>query len=166
MAVANPFKGIGEAEVSRKSTYLKDGVYLLKVKECRIKKMFGKGDSFLAEFEIVESSNPDFKPGISTAWFQKMDPPNMSLPALKGFAYACLGISTAATDKDAVEAREAVDEELSTIMVKACVDGFEQAENYFAGTLVRAELITRPNKKVPGEFTYWNFSAIVAPVEA
>ena len=132
------FDGLNDAKTFDQGNYLGPGNYLLKVTKCLLKDSFASGTCFVTEFEVLESDNPEHKPGSSGSWVQKMTPKDISLPAIKSFIYAVAGADTP-DERAAIPCQEVAD---------AAVE-----KGALNGSLVRAEVIKKTTVKNKKEIT-------------
>ena len=68
-----------------------EGEYLLMVEKNLVTQ---RKPCFVAEFMIVQSSNPNRPPGTNAAWVQKLDDPDVAYPSIKRYAACALGCAT------------------------------------------------------------------------
>lgn len=90
------FKGTGlrNAQVFEKGVYLQPGNFKLQITTCLTKKTLQSGNAFIAEFKVLESSDPQAHPvGSKATWYQGIDNILVAYPSLKTFVYSVLGFS-------------------------------------------------------------------------
>jgi hypothetical protein len=135
--------------------------YLLKIRRCLAKRSRAGKDFFIAEFEVVQSDNPEQSVGTKRTWMQDINI-DAGPGALKGFMVACLGI-----DYRSAEGKAKINEledNFDAICTEALEDESDPAcENAFAGTFVKCEvkeIDTNPKVKggEPGKFNLHTFS--------
>jgi len=69
MSDRNPFRGIKGAQVTGGGAYILPGKHLLEVQACKlIESTKQNTDMFVAEFEVVESTNDEMVPGTHRSW--------------------------------------------------------------------------------------------------
>jgi hypothetical protein len=130
------FGGIKNAKFSDGGVYLLDGVYRLEVQALKmIEVRVGKRKAFVAEFKILESSNPARLKGSSVTWMVMMDL-DAALGNIKNFMESLIpGLD------------QVSEEEFET----ACDESVSEA-NPLKGHNVRASAWTIKTKK-GGDFT-------------
>lgn len=96
------FDGIETARVSEGGVYFKPGVYLAKILACKaIRDRKGVG-TFVAECELLESSEPSLPKGTLCSWVVKLDK-EPALGNIKGFVAAALDADPKAVKAENVE---------------------------------------------------------------
>lgn len=112
---SNLFKGLRDAKTFERGTFLKEGMYLIRVNRAVFKKTRAKGDAFILEFKIEQSEYENKKraaiaalggapvnmqeleknlpnqPGTTASWFQSLQDIDIGFGALKMFAAQILG---------------------------------------------------------------------------
>ncbi|HKM55742.1 MAG TPA: hypothetical protein VJY33_20220 [Isosphaeraceae bacterium] len=174
----NLFRGLREAQAFERGTYLKEGIYEVRVKRAIYKKTRAKGDAYILELKVEKSTYEESKRkaiialgstpfslqeiektlpnqiGSSASWYQSLQDPAVGLGALKSFAASILGQKL----------------EDSTFIEE--VEGFMNAtvnDGAINGVLLPVEVIT-VKKKDGGDFSKHNWGQIIqeaaAPVAA
>lgn len=141
MGMPNLWAGLNVAPTFEGGTYLGPGVFDVQVDRCLLKQTQKSGIGFIAELTVLESSNPDHPVGVQRGWFQKMNTAP-SLPAVKAFLLAVLGIDT----DDAAKVAD-VSGKLETLMPRIA-----GAENILAGWRVHVQCTMIKTGK-GGDFT-------------
>jgi hypothetical protein len=126
-----------------RNPYLLDGDYLLEILRTLVS---GRKGSFVAEFQIHQSSNPDRAVGTKASWIQSMSDPDVAYPSIKRFIACACGVGSDAE----VEALGIDFVEL----INACASDTEQASSVFPPNPLKARLVvarvagilTRENK--------------------
>lgn len=80
--------GLDKAQTFEKGTFLKPGVYTLRIKTCLDKMTRKSGQAYIVEFEVLASSNSEHPVGTSVTWFQKMADRDVAFGAIKEFLAA------------------------------------------------------------------------------
>lgn len=112
------FAGLREAKTFQKGVYfLQDCKYKLKIKKTHVIETQDKGDAFIAEFEVLECSDPRHVPGFEVSWYQGLVNKNVAFGQLKLFFYACMGADPN-NSKDAGKIQE-IDAEIEDAMKEA-----------------------------------------------
>lgn len=128
------FDGIEKVSSTQGGAWLQPGQHLFKINALKQPPNLRAGLCFIAELEVVESSNPDYSPGQSVSWIRNVTKhKEMALADIKAFLAATAGIDEESVDSNGAD--EAV--------------GPGQP---FAGFLVRCEAFNRPTRD-GGEFT-------------
>lgn len=154
------FKGMADAPPPGSGTYINgDGDFLVEVVKAFGKEGF-KGKSYIVEFKILESSNPDAAPvGATRSWTLKWDK-KQNHADLKAFALAVTDLESAAETKREAEITAtymvfasagqlvAGDASLKAKQLLEAAGGFEG----FEGLKVRLNTEKRPTQ-AGGEFT-------------
>ena len=115
MNTGNLFRGLREAKTFERGTFLKEGIYEVRVKRAIFKKTRAKGDAFILEVTVEKSAYEEAKrkaiaalgstpyslqelektlpnqPGTSASWYQGLSDPDIGFGALKSFAASILG---------------------------------------------------------------------------
>jgi len=111
----NLFRGLREAKTFERGTFLKEGIYEVRVQRAIFKKTRVKGDAYIMELKVEKSSYEEAKrkaiaafgtapfslqelektlpnqPGSSASWYQSLQDPDIGFGALKAFAASILG---------------------------------------------------------------------------
>ena len=156
MDTNNLFAGLKNAKTFERGTFLKPGTYLVRVKRAIFKKTRAKGDAFILEFTIEQSTyEADKKKAIATlgsspyslaelektlpnpagttaSWYQSLQDADIGFGALKGFAADILG-----QKPDNAEFVEAVEGFMNAVV----------ADNTLAGLLLPVEVTMVKTKK-------------------
>ena len=83
--------GIENAEYGGKKPYLAaPGLYTLEVERCMHKETRERGDAFIVEFKVIDSTNPTNPAGSSAAWFRDFKYKESAQAAIKEFLGAIL----------------------------------------------------------------------------
>ncbi len=149
----NYFKGMKEAKFVTKYPYFEtDQSYEVKLEKTYVVNTRDKGDAFIAEFEILNSSSNTQKPGTKVSFYQGITlNKETGFAAIKGLMYALLGFDPNNAE-DAVKIANEVDPEIEDEMAKAVV------ENHMAGARVRCQTCTRVSKKTQKPYTVHNWA--------
>jgi hypothetical protein len=115
MTTGNLFRGLREAKTFERGTFLKEGIYEVRVKRAIFKKTRVKGDAFIMEFTVEKSNYEEAKkkaiaafgsspynlqdlekvlpnqPGTTASWYQSLSDPDIGFGELKAFAASILG---------------------------------------------------------------------------
>ncbi len=138
----NPFAGIDKAPNNAGGAYTLKGLHTVRLGECKLIQSAQKGGApmFVAEYEILESNNPDCVAGSVRSWVVNFQHPS-ALSNMKGFIAAAYNVDF-----------EQVDEEVSRSIV-----GPDQPAR---GTLMKIDAIEVPTRK-GGVFTKcrWEYLA-------
>lgn len=97
------FGGIKEAKFSEGGVYVKAGVYKLRITACKQIVTRKKQDAFVAEFLILESSNPERPVGSSMSWMVIAQPDTPWLGNIKQFLMTVLDAKEEDIDEAACE---------------------------------------------------------------
>ena len=169
MSTGNLFRGLREAKVFERGTFLKECVYEVRVKRAIYKRTRAKGDAFILEF-VVEKSNYEEKKkaaiatfgttqyslvelekllpnqsGTSASWFQSTQDPEIGFGSLKDFAASILGQKS-----DDPEFVEAVEGFMDSVVNDGAINGM----------LIPVETFMKKTKK-EGDFTVHKWGQIV-----
>ena len=105
MDIDTLFKGMKDAPMFGKGTYMGEGVYVVELTNLFVKQRWKGGNVFVAEFKVVESNNEKHKPGSSGSWVPKIENPN-TFGDIKSLVFAALGIPpSVAKDNEALHAQ-------------------------------------------------------------
>lgn len=142
--------GFGNAEVTKKGNYLTPGRYVLRINNTPLISLFGGGEAFIVEGELVESSDPEKHPvGAERSWFKSLKFAKSAFGEMKAFMYAVLGY-----DPSTAEGKAKI-EALQPTIEAAMQSVIEQ--NRFRGQLVRIEVTPREKKdEKTGEVEVYN----------
>lgn len=159
MDLKSKLKGLKDAKASKRGVYLDEGTYLLKVKNTLWVTPFDGPEAFVAEFEVVESTNKEKHPiGSERSWYRGMRFKDSALGEVKSFTYATLSL-----DESVPEDREKmakVDEHIEELVERAI------NQNTFAGKLIRCDVSKgkstkkKDDKGEPVDVTRYRFSAV------
>src|SRR5215510_15172036 len=83
---------LGEADFNDRGNYFLPGQYVVQISRIFTKEGF-RGHSLIFNFEVVESSCEDIRPGSMRDWVIKLDGPNakFGMGDLKAFLFALFG---------------------------------------------------------------------------
>ena len=142
------FAGIKDAKATQGGLYFLEGNY--KVKICRVFSMTSrkKEDLFIVECEILESDNPNRKPGMRPSWVVNLKH-DAALGNIKGFVAAVNGIDP--SDSEKVD--ELVDEEACEVVASK--------ENPMEGTVMPLQCVNTKTRE-GGDFTLHKWGAAEA----
>jgi hypothetical protein len=162
MSLLDRLDKLENAPVFRQSKYIEvEGKFL-----CQVDAIAGntgeKGEAFIINYSILESSHADVAVGDSFSSVIILDKPGdanqkMALSNVKAFMFALLGVAKTPKDGDPMH-KEA------TAIAKACVseDYAKQlgvAPGFLHGKQIRLQTIIKPQKQNPSEmFTHMNWS--------
>lgn len=169
MTTGNLFRGLREAKVFERGSFLKEGLYEVRVKRAIYKKTRAKGDAFILEFGVEKSNYEEKKksaiaafgttpyslaelekllpnqPGTTASWFQSMQDPEIGFGALKDFAASILG-----QKPDDPEFVDAVEGFMNSVVSDGVINGM----------LIPVETYMKKTKK-EGDFTVHKWGQIV-----
>jgi|SRR5271157_845872 len=138
----NLFAGLKSAKTFERGTFLKPGTYAVRVKRAIFKKTRTKGDAFILEFTVEQSTyevdkkkaiaafgtnpfnmqelekllpNPE---GSTASWYQSLQDIDIGFGALKSFAASILGQKT--EDPEFIEAVEGF---MNSVVNEGVIDG-------------------------------------------
>jgi len=157
MGLQDMMAGFGGASMGGGGVYLEAGNYLLKILEVKNGHADQGGfDFFLAEFEVVQSDNPKFRPGSRVEWmvaFKNQQYLSTYQADVKQFLYhAFRGFDPNVTV-------EQINEQVWQLATST--------EQPLAGKYVAASAVDKPKKTKPGEvFTKVNFHEWAGPSSA
>lgn len=90
--MADLFDGIETTKVGNKGgTPLSEGEFLLKITDVQYLKTQLRGDAFIVEYEVVESTSAKDPVGSKRSWYQSMAKRPIALEKIKEFMLAMLG---------------------------------------------------------------------------
>lgn len=152
-AAPSYFAGARNAPVFERGIYMEpNNKFLLKLTRTFVKATREKGDAFIAEFEIVESTSPTQKVGSKVNWYQGLVKKDIAFGSIKELFYALLGKSL---QNNAEEIRRDIDPEIEELMQEAVTS------NSLADTLVRCQTSVRVTKDKK-DFTQHTWSPAAA----
>lgn len=138
----NLFAGLRDAKTFDRGTFLKEGMYEVRVKRAIFKKTRSKGDAFILEFAVEKSDYEQKKKamiatlgsaqyslqelekllpnqaGSTASWYQSLQDIDIGFGALKGFAASILAQKP--EDPDFIEAVEGF---LTAVVSDGAIDG-------------------------------------------
>lgn len=132
---------IKTARGTRGGVYFKPGNYTAQIVRCKEIETRGKDVAFIAEFEIVESDNPECPVGYRPSFYVADDPeyPTMALGNIMDFLRAGLA-SLATAQGDPIDPEDVqVDKEIA--------ESSTGEENLLAGAFVRVYAYNKPTRK-------------------
>lgn len=98
--LVNIFKGIGKAPLSFGGNYVLPGMHTFKIKECKLITSQQKAaDMFIAEMEVIESSNDAMIPGSTRSWVCNFQHAS-ALSNVKSFLVAALNCTPEDLDEE------------------------------------------------------------------
>lgn len=128
------FDGIEKVSSSQSGAWLLPGQHLLKIHALKNPDNLRSGRCFIAEMEVVESTNPEYTKGQSVSWIRNVTKhKEMALADIKAFLAALAGCEETEIDNKGADA--AVSE-----------------KQPFAGALIKCEAFNKPTKD-GGTFT-------------
>ncbi len=171
------FKGMATAKIRGQGNRLGVGLYVVETKT--VTRKVGEdpskpGDSFICEFEVVESNNPA-NPVGSTASFVVKFNSIYAMGNVVEFAIACLGFEvTKETQANAdirqqadIITRAALGSETAAADLATLRSHFGPQWGSMTGKRLKVEATQTPNKKKPGEFyTNLKWSPLKPPTAA
>jgi hypothetical protein len=87
------FAGLKDAKTWDRGTFLKPGVYTLRVKKAIFKHTRKNIDAYILECKIESAKGPDASAqGTTASWFQSLGDPDIGYSSLKKFAADILGM--------------------------------------------------------------------------
>lgn len=144
----NPFKGINES--SKKGYgYFKPGHYELTVDYITVATNFAGIASFLVEFVVDKSDNPEIPAGTKRTWMQKLAPDTIAKPVLKAFISELCGLSP---------------EQEKTMVEELCNKAISK-DNPLKGTKVKVEFFMKKTKS-GGDWTEARWQRVAAKATA
>lgn len=145
------FAGLRDAKIFERGTPLSVGKFKVEITKCQVLRTRAKGDAFIVEFKILESSDTVKHPlGSIRSWYQSLQDSTIAFGEIKAFAAAVLGIPP--SDKEAI--RTKVDPEIETIMERAI-----SAEQALKGAKVAVEC-THKLTKAGKDFTRHDWAPV------
>lgn len=129
--------GVQNAQIFERGTFLEEGHYKARIKRCLDKTTRKSGQAFIAEFELIESSNQAKHPiGQTASWFQKLTDKDVAFPAIKAFVAAVLGYDMSnKSHRDHFEAN--VGPQLVQILNHSC----DEKINYLKDKVVEIDVV-------------------------
>ncbi len=153
------FSGMQAAPIFGRGNYMKEGNYTVKITNVFVKPRFKGGNVFVAEFEILESNNPEQKTGGTGSWVPKIETPN-TFGDIKSLMFACCGV-----DGKTIKNEDTKSHEQATLLAKAAC-GSEAAktalnvqDGFLVGKQVRLEC-TMITTKAGTPFTRYTWSPV------
>jgi hypothetical protein len=143
---------IEKVDVFQKSAYFAPGVFLASVLCCRARDGH-KGEAFIVEFKIHESSNKENPAETEASWVRKFgnkEQSEMSQRAIIAFVTAALGYEV--TEDNVTKVKGSF---------RKLIERITGEENMLAGKMVRIEA-TAIKTKAGGDFTLLKFSPVAA----
>jgi hypothetical protein len=142
--------GIEKAEITKRGKYLSAGhKFTLKIKKCDIISTRDKGDAFVVDFDVVDTTDPNHPVGAERNWYQSCTDKNVFQGAVKQFVAAIYGYDLS-TMKERFD-RE-VGPSLAAICEAAlCKDG--KGSNSLAGQVVKVSTVAIKTQKRGMDFT-------------
>lgn len=160
------FSGMAKADINSSGTYMGEGLYVVETKNLFVKtgrNPAKPGDSFICEFTILASNNPNHAIGSTGSYVLKFSNP-YSMGNIVELVMAILGYQNTKDNQSNATIRNEVD----LVTRAACGSdtaktalGADYAEGMLIGTRLRLECTKKPTVK-GGEFTVHKW----APVQA
>jgi hypothetical protein len=164
------FAPMRDAPIFGRGNYMGAGIYKVRLKKAFDKKSFKGPRLFIAEFEIVESSNEAHKPGTTGSWATKLegDGAANAFGDIKCLMFALLGRNgrdVPASEGDAhtlvtAMARAVCGSDSAKAELKA--QGVQDVEALVSGTEVALEC-AQVKTKAGHDFTRYTWSPSVSP---
>ena len=110
---------IGEATYSDGGVYVLPGVYYFEIRNVISKRTRKGADAFIAEFKILESTNPERLPGSVCSWMVTLDK-EPSLGNIKQFLSEVMLCDMSLINEQIVDRVVAVDNPLNGRKVRCC----------------------------------------------
>lgn len=106
--MSSMFSGVESVQLNNRAPYITPGLYLLRCKLNKQGTSRKKIPFFVAEFEVLESNNPDHPAGSSVNWmiqFPPLDPDKcrMALGNVKSYASALMDTPTSEVTEEGLE---------------------------------------------------------------
>ncbi len=139
--------GLSKAEVFENGVYLGPGIFDCEIVRCLVKDSQKSGMGFIAELEILQSSNPEHPAGVKRTWWQGMKNKNVAFGAIKDFMLQifCLpNVKERETDFDPY--------------LEAFMDRATGAENVLSGMFVHVECTMIKTREKQLDFTKHDWS--------
>lgn len=124
--------------------------YKLRLTKTYVIETRDKGDAFIAEFDILESTSPNLKPGTKASFYQGMVKKDTAFGSIKGLTYAVLGLDPEKT-ADAKKIAEEVDPVIEAELDRAI------ETNHMAGATLGCQTVTRVSKTTGKPYTAHNW---------
>ena len=162
------FGGMAKAEIFGRGNYMSEGLYVVQTKNIFVKDGY-KGQSFIAEFEILESNNEKHAVGSSGSWVLKFKWP-ATFGHITRFVMALLGYADTKANQDDPEIRkqcELVARAVCGSEVARKELGAEYEEGMLTGIKLKLECVMQktapgPGKPLGGDFTAYTWSILDA----
>lgn len=151
-----------DAPIFGKGNYMGEGVYRVELTAVFVKPRWKGGNVFVAEFKILESSNPKHAAGSTGSWVPKIETPN-TFGDIKSLMFAALGINPKSVAPDDEKAHnqasllakaacgsDSAKKELSTL-------GFAEEDASVVGCIVGLECV-QVKTKANTDFTRYTWS--------
>jgi hypothetical protein len=140
------FAGLKDAPIFTQGNYLDVGIYDVRIIRCLVKQTQRSGIGFIAELEILTSTNPKHSPGTTASWFQGLTKNQATaFGAIKEFVVALYGLDPKA-DGERIKAE--VEPNIEAIMNAAV-----GVQNILAGRCVHLETFTKKTREKGLDFT-------------
>lgn len=169
------FAGMAQKEIFGKGQYFEAGIFEVKLKTFTVKPDGFNGASFISEFEVITSSNPEVQPGVTRS-FVMLFSNKYIMADVSQLVMALMGFDPSKPENQKNPAlRELVAKytraSLGSVAAKAELAQMEAtfADGQFIGQHLKLECVkvpTRPSVKNPegGQFTAHRWSPkLVAP---
>jgi hypothetical protein len=134
------FTGIGEAQVGMGNVYFLHGIYKVEVLEVKLLRSRKREDLYIVEVLILESDNPERKPGMKASWVVNLKQ-DAALGNIKGFLGSALGVDP----YDAEALKEAFLEN-GKDTTEAVAEQSVSADNPLKGTALKLTCINKKTK--------------------
>lgn len=149
------FKGSAKKELTNRLPQFKEGVHIASVKLVKCFETFGNGPAFVAEFKIIESSDPKELPGSERGWFQSLQGTS-AFPGMNQVYSFCLALEGIDTGKVTKAELAALKEHIEGKLTGSY-------EGLYVDSYVRVEGVAEPDKKDPSKiFIKPKFSPVPA----
>lgn len=173
MSIADMFNGMDTAPVFGKGQWFGEGKFLLKTKMIKGHKGHN-GNSFIAEFEVLESQQqPDAEGklhdpvGSTRSWVVMMNPTNKNaFSDIKAFAFALTGKDPKTVGQP--EENPQLHAQATQVVKCACDAEYAKTQGItpemFVGRVIGLQTHMKPKKSNPSEmFTVHNFFPVAQP---
>lgn len=160
------FSGMAKADANGRGGNMKPGLYTIKTKNILTKKGQNPkkpGDSFIVEFEIIESNNEAHAAGSSASWVQKVTWPAFFGNVTK-FVYSLLDWEVTKETLDDKSKRETA-EKYARAMCGSEKAVTELGDEYEAGMFLKQTLkleTVMEKTSTGGDFTAYKWSSVDA----
>lgn len=155
--MAYNWKKLKNAEVFGRGQYLKaDFSYKLKLLKMFTIKTRNKGEAFIVDFEVMESTCPEIPAGQVRNWYQSLADESIAFPAIKEFLLFLFDIDQ--SDEEAVEEFE---EKMEEIMESGADDSWKSkapSDHPLNGMYIQVETSEKQTKK-GSDFTVHSWRA-------